>query len=484
MAEQAQPGKRTQRRIEPASSAWLILLTFFLIFCVSVAGAGVAGWRYYNEASIVRDGLLRVHVNTGVTYQDRGSAQAVSLERLRAPCLDSREICKPIVEGTRIKTRPEAGYGPVASIKLFDSTQVDLWAHPTGADLTLQTYQVSRWTRQRQVVVFRQEAGYARYDLAGDQPYEQVDYTVEISGGVRVMLARGGSYSISMPNYDPGNSLTRTDTGAPILVEVAVRRGRATVQSNHEQRTIPEEPNKEVVNREDAKKVAVDTSGRLTKPVAATWELIDDGSFDRYPKEKYDELSDAWVIRSAPAAQNMPQEQQNGTFTAVKECPPEKVDLCKASDQIYVGQFRRDGNQVNSYITAIDQLLDADVSEYTYALNFSAQVRVLTQTVALAGVAGSECPIMIALTYKDISPTDQEEQRTTCIYAGDHEALVKVPYINYIRIPFYEWRRIDIKLRTDSSPLKRVRYLQQIRIYANGHDYLSEITRVSLKGTP
>lgn len=473
MADQVQPVKRAQRRIEPASSAWFILLTFFFVFCAIVAGAGVAGWRYYNEATIARDGTLRVHVNTGVTYQAKGSAQAISLERLRDPCIDSKEICKPIAEGTRIKTKPEAGYGPVASIKLFDRTQVDLWAHPTGADLTLQTYQVTRWTEQHQVVVFRQQSGYARYDLAGDQPYDQVDYTVEISGGARVVLAPGGSYSISMPNYDPANSLTRTDSGRPILVEVSVRRGSATVQSNHEQKTI----------QEDAK-VAVDTSGRLTTPAAATWELIDDGSFERYPNEKYDELSDAWVIRSAPAAQNMPEEQQNGTFTAVKECPPEKVDLCEASDQLYVGQFRRDGNQLNSYVTAIDQPLDVDVSEYTQKLDFVAQVRVLTQTVDLTGVAGSECPIMIALTYKETSPTDQEEQRTTCIYAGDREALVKVPYISYIRIPFYKWHEITIKLRGESSPLKNVRYLQQIRIYANGHDYLSEITRVSLKGTP
>lgn len=479
---QAQPSGPARRWLDPATSAWLVVLTFFLLFCLIVAVSGVAGWRYYNDASIAQGGLLRVHVNpSSVAYQTRGSAQTSILERPYDPCPPSNEkiekkntdICKAIEDGTRIKTRPGSGYGPVASLKLFDSSQIDLWAHPVGVDLTLQTYQVTRWTKQRQVVTFQQNAGYARYDIARGQPYTQVEYTVEISNGVRIALEPGGSYSINLPNQAPDTQAAQADTSAPLLVEVSARSGSAKVQSGGRSTIVL-----------PGKRLAVDTSGQMQAPVAAVWELIDDGSFDRYPKEKYDDLTDAWVIRSAAAAQGMKLAEQNGSFRAVKECPPQHPDICEPADQISAGQFRRDGNQTKPYITAIDQMLDADVSEYTKGLTLTATLRVLTQTVALAGVAGSECPIMITLTYKQISPTDPEQEDTTCIYAGDDDALVKAPYIRYFRVPFYRWYELSIPLRAEDSQLKKVRYLQQIRIYANGHDYASEITKVSLRGQP
>ena len=448
-----------------------MLLTFFMLFCAIVASAGYFGWRYYNQAMRPVEGtLLIVHVNAGVAFQPKGSAQTVSLERQRAPCLNSTEICKPMTAGSRVKAKPEAGYGPVASIVLLDQTQIDLSAHPSGADLMLDRYRVSRWTRQRQEVVLRQDAGYVRYDLKGNQPYAEVTYTVVVTGGVRVLLTPGGSYSINVPGLESRHPIARTASSDPLLVEVAVRAGSAVLQSG----------GKRVLIGPKAK-AKVDTAGNLAPPMAAEWELIDDGDFAHYRKERYDDSSDAWIVVNGPAAQNMADEEKNGTFTAEKQCPPLKVDFCKPDEQVYVGRFLRRGNQRNSFITGIEQDLDADVSEYTRTLELSAWVRVLTQTVELAGIAGSECPIMIKLTYKQTSPTDAEQYRTTCVYSGSQETTVKAPEINYIRVEPYKWQPLKINLRDDPS-LQRVRYLQKIRIYANGHDYLAEITHVSLIG--
>src|SRR5437868_12743703 len=90
-----------KRRVRPEQSAWLMLLAFFLLFCVIVAVGGYAGWRYYNFAMTPQEGLLRVHVNAGVTFQARGEARTVSLDRSLNPCSRGADICKPIARGDR-----------------------------------------------------------------------------------------------------------------------------------------------------------------------------------------------------------------------------------------------------------------------------------------------------------------------------------------------------------------------------------------------
>ena len=185
MAEQAPTIKSTRRRARPETSAWLILTTFFLIFCAIVAGAGLVGWGYYTGAmERVEGGLVRVHVRAGVTYQARESAKKMTPN---IQCADNpagvTDVCQSLNEGDHVQAVPDAGYGQVASIKLPDQTQVDMWAHPTGAELTLQKYAVSRWSKQRQIVEFKQNAGYARYDIPSKDrsQYADVIYSVIIS---------------------------------------------------------------------------------------------------------------------------------------------------------------------------------------------------------------------------------------------------------------------------------------------------------------
>ncbi len=453
-----------------------MLLGFFLFFCLIVAGMGLGGWRYYTVATRPIDdmpihGTVRVHAKAGVNYQPKGKTDTNSPSDACADnAPDVHDVCFQLGEGYRIWTVPEAGYGPVASIVLPDDTHVDLWAHPQGVDLTLDSYRVTRWNNQSQEVVFQQEAGYARYDVRDGQPYSNVSYSVVITNGVRVLLTPGGSYSINVPRADPKQVPALTDSGRPMLLEVATRSGSAIVQSGNQQILI-----------EPGKKVQADAAGVVGKPVAATWELIDDGNFARYPKEKYDESTDAWVIVRAPLVQ--PMTEPPGTFTAIQECHPLKVDQCDPSEQVFVGQFRRGENLSKPYLIGISQSLDADVSEYTQSLRFSAWTRVLTQSVESAGIDGTECPIMITLTYKVTSPTDEQKNRRICVYTGSETKLQGSGVQQYIHLKQFDWQRIEIEFRGDRSPLKNVRYLQQILIEARGHNYLSEITGISLIGT-
>lgn len=474
MAEQAQSISQTQRT-RAERSAWLTLVLFFLVFCGLIAAGGVASWRYYTSAMMpLDDALLRVHVSAGVSYYPRSSINA-SAPRDR--CQDGNDVCVPLKhEGDRIVAVRPAGYGQVASLLLQDQTHVQLWAHPTGADLTLKTYQGSRWTGRQENVVFQQSLGYARYDVRDGAPYAAVQYTVDITDGLEVQLEPGGSYSINVPRPTlalprPADKLdARVLASLPsYMAEIAVTSGSATVRwAGQQVKLRPEE------------KIQISAKGVLGAPTAAVWNLIDVGSFAR-PEVKPLRIDRVWSAGGGPL-DAFTDDDDPGAFRLRQGCPPAKVDFCDPQDQVAIGQFRREGNQRKSYQTVISQTLDEDVSEYTQSLNLVAWVRVLSQTVEAAGIDGTECPIMFTIRYKNTSPTDDENKKQTCLFT--YRKLDKPnqkPWIEYRQLPSFVWYKMEIPLRKIKD-LRDVRYLQDITIEARGHDYLSEITDISLIG--
>jgi hypothetical protein len=130
----------------------------------------------------------------------------------------------------------------------------------------------------------------------------------------------------------------------------------------------------------------------------------------------------------------------------------------------------------------IEQSLDLDVSEYR-SLLLSTWVRIVDQSVPKAGEQGSECPMTIHLIYKQNSPSDQEQNRYFCIYIDETEADLpqdqKGSEFIYTPVHQKQWINLKYELRNYDS-LNDSYYLQTIQIYANGHDYVSEITNISL----
>jgi hypothetical protein len=462
--------------MRPETSAWLILLSFFALFCVIVTTSGMFGWRYYRTAMVPMQGaLLRSHVNAGVVVQQRGELNPASVERLpadRDPCPNSRDICGILKTGDSVKTRREAGYGPVASIVLPDETHIQLWASPSEADISLERYEVTKWNSDLQDVVIAHHAGYARYDVAASQPYQQVDYVVDVGHNTKVRLVTGGSYSIMVAGDQSPTRLAADRY--PVVVEVATRKGTAYIEHGYERTALTE-----------GEKIQVSAAGTLGQIQLAQWELISDGDFQQFQNQnQYLADSATWTRYRLPNVPGMDRNEQNGNFTVVQGCRPETPDVCTPANQVPIGQFRRDGNQTKPFTTGIEQNLDVDVSEYT-SLRFTGWVRVLQQSVPGAGSQGSECPVMIWLKYKPTSPTDQEQNRYFCIYSvvdGGAPDLPDLEAIRYRQVPRFQWYRIDIELRDDTL-IRQARYLQTLRIEARGHDYLSEVTGFSLVGT-
>lgn len=475
----SQPTEAAHRRMRPETSAWFMLVAFFLVFCAIVALLGVVGWRYYSSAMVSIDrlqtgGLARVHVKTGVNFRAKGSSAFVAPDKL---CTDNGaeggDFCVDLKEGYQIRAVPEAGYGPVASVVLPDQSQIDMWAHPTGADLTLDRYWVSQWTDQRQEVVIQQPSGYARYDITNNQPYKDVSYTVLVNSDVSVALAAGGSYSINVIGIDPERPPVLAESGVPMLVEVAVRLGSATIRNQRTQTT-------SVAHNDQ--KIQVDIAGTATGVIAARWQLIRDGNFERFARAGANNSTTAWERRWVDTARDLTPAEKVGSFMIINGCRPETPDFCTPADQTHIGQFRREGNQQKSFAIGAFQKLDADVSEYR-SLRFSAWVRVNWQSVPKAGISGSECPVTIQFIYKQRSPADNQQFRYICVYHDDSAAGIERRESEFIYRPVrqFTWYRLAYELR-DIDSLESAYYLDTIYIYANGHDYTSEITDISLIG--
>ena len=475
MAETSPTIARPRRRTRPETSAWMILILFFLIFCAIVAWLCLIGWRYYTDAMTpVSGATVRMHVPTGVYYQPKGSARRDTPVKLcDAP--PTTDTCQELSEDDRVLAVPQAGYGPVSSITMADGAQVDVYPYPSGADLMLKTYRVSRWTMGRREVRFAQNAGYTRYDIPDKigQPYAELSYTVDITRALSVALSPGGSYSIDVPQPDPARPPRMTNAGQPLLAEIAVRTGSAQVQGPEGTVTIL--PNQ---------KLQIDAGGQVSAPVPAQWDLIRDGKFDQYASGSYAKGLEAWATKGYIWDQSVTQSEQNGQTRIYIGCPPATPSFC-SDNPAFLAQFQRQGNQAKSFGNGIEQNLDMDVSEYR-TLRFTMWARVIRQSVPNAGIANVECPVTVKILFRQNSPTDELQQRFICFYRNGTGTLIppsgQFVYQAVDDIPL--WYQVSFDLRDPKLDLLRsARYIQSIAIFGNGHDYISEVTDISLVAT-
>ncbi len=473
MAETSPTIERSRRRTRPETNAWMILVAFFLLFCMVVAGLCIMSWRYYTTAMTPVDGtMLRIHVPTGVYYQQKRSTRRDTPVK---PCdiPPQTDMCQPLEEDDRVIAVPQAGYGPVSSITLPDGVQLDLFPYPSGADLILKTYRVSRWTMRRHEVRFMQTAGYARYDIPDKerQPYAELVYTVDITKELSVAMQPGGSYSIDVPQKLPKRPLRLTDSGQPLLAEIAVRAGSAELQG----------PNGTVVIFPN-QKLQIDTDGQVSQILPAQWNLIRDGNFEQYANGGYPKGLEAWLPDVYLFDQSVTDAEQKSAETRIYNgCPPATPSFC-SDNPAYLAQFQRQGNQSKSFGTGIKQVLDLDVSEYR-TLRFTMWARVVRQSVPNAGITNVECPVTVRIEFRQNSPTDERQQRFICFYRNSTGKLIppsgEFVYQAVDDLP--SWYKVTFDLRDPRlNLLQSARYIDTIFIYGNGHDYISEVTDISL----
>ena len=474
MAETAPTINSPRRRTDPTTSAWIVLLTFFFVFCAVVGSACFAGWWYYANAMVKGTGtIVRVHAPTGVNYQARDSTSRTTPSK---PCATApaTEKCQELAENDRVLAVPQAGYGPVASVLLPDRTHIQLWAYPTGADLTLSHFKVSRWSHRRQEVTFAQQAGYARYDIppSQGQAYGEMRYTVTISRNIGIDMAPGGSYSVDIAQQHLTAPIT--DLGTPLMAEIAVRSGSLVVHNSAGAVTV-----------EPGQKVQIDTNGMLGSIQPAQWHLIRDGDFEQYMAGAPADGIQTWAVHGFIFDKTVSEaEMQAASMTMYRSCHPTTPSafLCPKEQTVLLAQFDRQGNQGKSYGYGIEQVLDLDVSEYR-SLQFVMWARVISQNVPNAGVTNNECPITVRFQFKRNSPADPLEERYLCLYrTSDRKPIPAGGQYVYQAVSNQAlWYRMAFDLRDPQYDLlQSARYIENVAIYGNGHDYISQVTDISL----
>ncbi|GAB4438903.1 MAG: hypothetical protein OHK0015_33160 [Chloroflexi bacterium OHK40] len=447
--------------------AWLTLLFFVLLFAVLLGWAGLT----------LRGVYLGATLGHGATLFLRGPAETIAWRPADRTLFQGAADQQPLAQGDSVRIAAAAGYGQVASIRLFEQSQLDLWA---GTEVTLETLRTSRWHSGTLEVALRQHSGYVRYDLKPALPFESVVYTLHI-GDASVALEPGGSYSVEM--RAPERPVERADGGNRLVADVAVRSGQAVVYG----------ANGAAVELRTRERVLVDAAGVPGLAVPARWELVRDGGFSQFSELEYNNTTspdptvpraDTWQVYGIP---DRPPENR-GYFRLSQICRPPAVDnTCGSADRRTAAWFYRTGGQTTSFTTGIKQDLGpngqgVDISEYR-SLSFSLWARILYQSLNDVGDRGSECPVMIRLVAKRSSPADPEEERVICVYtdADGQPPAVREPGVQYLLVERAAWSQVILDLR-DPVWLPDYRYLRSIQIYANGHDYDSRVAEVSLVG--
>lgn len=447
--------------------AWAALVGFFLLFVLLVGWASVLGYRFVVEATDPRDATLIV----------RGPADWIAWQPANRTIFQGVADQQLIGEGDTVRIVSSAGYGQVASLKLFEESQLDLWA---GAELRLDSLRTTRWNDRRLEVALRQTGGYVRYDIEQPGAYAEVRYTVAI-GKAAVELSPGGSYSIELRR--PQRQVQLVDTPDPLVADVAVRSGRAVISG----------PGGLHVILTERQRVEIDPAGVQYPVVPARWELIRDGGFSQFNEVEYNNTTrqddptlpraDSWQIYSGP---RLPPEE-SGYFRLRQVCrPPEQLG-CGPGDLRTAAWFYRTGGQTRSFTTGIEQQFGPDgagidISEYP-TLVLSLWVQIVDQSLEDVGDLGTECPVMIRLLARRTSPADPDQQRVICVYTDANNIAPRVTSdeVFYIQLKPGEWRDIRIDLR-EPIWLPDYRYLRSIQIFAQGHDYDSRVTAISLVG--
>lgn len=448
--------------------AWLTLAGFFLLFALLLAWAGLVVYNFYVDATLPREATLVV----------RGEPERLAWQPAGRSVFQGVSDGQEVSEGDAVRALSSAGYGQVASIRLFDESQLDLWA---GTELRLERLRTSRWNRRIQEVVVEQDNGYVRYDLKAGQPFADVRFLVRV-GSATVDLAPGGSYSVELrPSERVFDAV-----GMEIpnwIADVAVRSGSAVVIGTNGQRVV----------LGARQRVEIDPAGVPGPTVPARWELIRDGNFSRYSELEYNNTtleddptrpeSRFWLVSGTPT---LPPEQR-GFFRISQICRPPEISRCNLNDRRTAAWFYRSGGQTNGFATFITQQLGpdgagVDIAEYRN-LTFSLWARVLVQSIPDAGVGGSECPVMVRIVGRRESPSDPDVARVACLYVddGDGQLLARADDVIYYPIPLAEWYKLTIDLRAEEW-MPDFRYLRLVQIYANGHDYDARVVEVSLVG--
>ncbi|WP_376792613.1 hypothetical protein [Thermoflexus sp.] len=246
--------------------------------------------------------------------------------------------------------------------------------------------------------------------------------------------------------------------------DFTVRSGEARVGTSDQIRTLKSD-----------QRARIELNGRVESPLEAGRNLLPNLFQTPLPERNVDEPipPNQWAI-----------------FTFVKQ-PGESPGTVAQTSEAGRRALAISRSGFDHAQTGVFLILNQDVRDFR-SLQLHITLKILFQDVAVCGVVGTECPLMIRLEYKDINGVDRQwlqgfyalgevtpQTPESCL-----PQICPPPYNVHLRVPLGEWYTFDSgnlmeTLQAVGAPPAT---LTRLRIYASGHSYSVMISELELIG--
>ena len=399
-------------RDNPERLAWLIVLASFFV-CVGLTVAIPLGVHYY---------ILHARIGQHVTLEVQRPPLSVTLAGRGLP-VSIVEHYSDVPVQTLVATGAAAGqlvmYAPQADSPSPVIATVQLY---DNTKILLSSARSPRFASSYlpHQITLEMQAGRSRINVSSDDGRQTI---IEVKTPHGVTTLTEGSYEVKV------NGRT---------TEVTVRNGQADVTDDVEH----------TLSLTSAERAIIE-DGKAIGPLLAERSLLVNGDF-RQP------LAEIWESYDKDV-----QQSPTGTVEAIT----------------FMGRpavwFHRDG--IGHAEVGIRQQINYDVRDFT-SLLLQLSVQVQGQSLPGCGSAGSECPIIARIDYKDIYGTDRQWYHG--FYSVEH---VEPDFLQHWseQVPFQTWHVYDsgnlIEAFEESPAL-----IKAVTIYASGHSFNALVTEVGL----
>ncbi|HEX5506722.1 MAG TPA: hypothetical protein VFW96_29160 [Thermomicrobiales bacterium] len=345
-------------------------------------------------------------------------------------------------EGDTLRTEE----GTHVLLTLWDGSTIEVFER---TQLQMAEMRTTQYISRAKSVTIRQTRGLLRVSPAPDD-YSRSRFQV-IAGNTTVLMKEGGqrtsggSFLVDVTLGPDGESIAQ--------VRASVRRGVGAVRAGGAE-----------VRLDANEQSVVPAGGAPGAPTAARRDLVANGTFAPSGADPKTPFA-PWRDISTPG-------RADGAFGTIRPVS-DTID----GRPVTAVEFSRSLDSTDPALTGLSQQLDVTVADLV-SLQLTADIKVLAQNVPGGGVAGSEFPIIVKITYHDASGVMRE--RTWGFYVVADPASPPSPAGTSTLVTVGQWTPLRVDLR-DLTP--QPMRLDTIEVYASGHGYRARITDVAIIGT-
>jgi hypothetical protein len=411
--------KRTPERV-----AWTILFAALFACCALTVGVPSVGLAFYNTSTV--DAAVDVKLQSGILNASSAyetDATVVSLEG------------RPLSEGSTVFLGPES----VGLMTLGERNA----ANPL---LTLQLYSNAN------VRVDRARLPRFRSSALGD------DFAIRLNSGRIQVLAQpddGRRFNVRIAT---DNAITQIDTPGTYSIEQIDGETRINVADG--QAVISAVNRTDFLNLFAGQRTLVSPAAGIAGILPPARNLIRNGEFQA-PLEERD-----WKIDTRVNAGS----SVSGTATIIGDAPNTALLLARTGDNLGWGR------------TGVTQIINEDVRDRR-SLQLRLNFQILEQQIEVCGSAGSECPFMVRIDYRDKNSGDASW--TQGFYARGTPTEDGLPdYIRANNQGKHVARRLGVPETFETQNLiellPEMQTVKSITLYAEGHAVRTQVNSVEL----